>query len=312
MSEEETQTEVLTPPTSRGPDTLGEATKLAVDFQRIVNVIGDVANPNRSSNVPHVSNVRLDFFAGVPLHSLAALIAAPYSQEVIDAKCNHCETVLQCRRIVAPFVACDVCIQKHADETMIERHRKYWESICPKRFLETDTKRPDFPLAIFNAEKKRLAENPSQSFFLFGPTGSCKTRVAMLLLKQNLHWWNKRVGVLWPEKVRMMSQGFETTVFDNYAAFDVLVMDDVLLTACRESKLVDSVKQLIDVRMRENRPFIITSQIGTEEDLTEAKEFGDAKNADQERIKALLRRLREECRVVSFATAKPKEGESTF
>jgi hypothetical protein len=286
---------------------------LEQSIARLADIIGGL-NPKRWGKHEEIDRVKFELprMPGMNMHTLSALLELPEANEVIQAKCNHCETTVECRRVVAPFVACNACIQKHTDDAAVERHRKYWESVCPKRFIDTDTKREDFPLAIYNAEKKRLSENPSQSFFLFGPTGSCKTRVAMLLLKLNLHWWNKRVGVLWPEKVRMMSQGFETTVFDHYAAFDVLVMDDVLLTACRESKLVDAVKQLVDVRMRENRPFIITSQIGTEEDLTEAKEFGDAKNADQERIKALLRRLREECRVVSFAKAEPKEGEEKF
>jgi DNA replication protein DnaC len=263
------------------------------------------------SAIRELADCPVDLF-DVPVAHLHALITDPYAQQVVDAKCHHCDTVLQCQRIVAPFLACDECIERHKEAETTERHRKFWEHVCPERFRSTDPKHADFPGAIFADLKKALRDNSNQSFFLYGPTGSCKTRVGMLLLKMQLHWFNRRVGVLWPEKVRTLSQGFETTTFDHYANYDVLLMDDVLLTSVRESKLMDAVKQLIDVRMRHERPFIITSQIGTEDDLKDGKEFGDAKTADVERIKALLRRLREDCRVVSFAKAEPKEGQEAF
>lgn len=267
---------------------------------------------DKGGGVQHVSALPLEPFGGIAVGQLRSLFEDPYSQEVIETKCNHCDTVLRCARIVAPFVACDPCIAKHNENEALERHRKLWEHVCPERFRSTDVKHAEFPAAIFADLKTGMKEKPNQSLFLYGPTGSGKTRVAMLLLKLHLHWWNRRVGVLWPEKVRTLSQGYENTTFDLYAGYEVLLMDDCLLTACRESKQVDALKQLVDVRMRHERPFIITSQIGTEEDLKDGKEFGDAKTADIERIKALLRRLREDCRVVSFATVEPKVGEASF
>lgn len=247
----------------------------------------------------------------VPLGQLNAIIQAPYSQELVDAECNHCKATLTCERIKSPFIACDSCIEKHLEAEKDGRQKKYWEHVCPERFRSTDQTFKDWPAAIWRTVRTEQNANPKRSFFLYGPTGTCKTRMGMLLLKYALRD-DRRVGVLWPEKLRTLSQGFDNSAFDRYAEYDVLLLDDVLLTAVRESKLMDALKQLIDVRMRHERPFIITSQIGSEDDLKDGKEFGDAKAADVERIKALLRRLREDCLVVPFAQPKPAEGVQAF
>jgi DNA replication protein DnaC len=255
---------------------------------------------------------------GCSVGQLPALIADPHSQEVVTVKCNdgrhrraRCDTDITCTHIVSVFVACDACREKAISDEANERHRKYWEAVCPERYRLTDLNHADFPKAIYGDCRKLMADNPSQSFFLYGPTGTCKTRLGMMLLKRALHADN-RVGVLWPEKLATIKESFgETRTFDRYADYDTLLMDDTLLTACREPKLTEALKQLIDVRMRHNRPFIITSQIG-EEGFKSGKEYGELKDADIERIDALIRRLREECRVVSFAKPEPKAGETAF
>lgn len=277
------------------------------------DVVGHL-NPKRWGRHNEIDRVGFELprMPKMNLHTLTALLALPEANEMIRAKCNHCETTFECRRIVAPFVACDACIEKHQTDAAMERHRKWWEHVCPERFRKTDVAMSSFPKAIWQEAKAAYDANPKQSFFLYGPTGTCKTRVGMLLLKRALVRHDSKVGVLWPEKLSTLKSTFETTVFDRYAEYDYLLLDDTLLTACREPKLVETVKQLIDVRMRHERPFIVTSQIGQEEELKEGKEFGEAKAADIERIKALMRRLREECKVIGFAEAKPKEGESAF
>ena len=265
---------------------------------------------DRYRTIRSLEHKEMDFF-GCSISNLAAVLADPYSQEVIEAKCHHCDTMLQCRRIVSPFVACDPCIEKHVHDEKMKRYQKYWEHVCPERFRETDLNHVEFPKAIYAELKQLMTANPSQSFFLYGPTGSCKTRLGMLLLKRAL-LNDRHVGVLWPEKLATLKESFgETKTFDRYAEYETLLLDDTLLTACREPKLTETLKQLVDVRMRHNRPFIITSQIG-EEGFKSGKEFGELKEADIERISALVRRLREECKVVSFAKAAPKKGESAF
>ena len=48
-------------------------------------------------------------------------------------------------------------------------------------------------------------------------------------------------------------------------------------------------------------------EVGTEKEIAEGKEFGEAKDADLERIRAILRRLRDSCQVVSFASGEDQE-----
>lgn len=293
---------------------------------RLTDVIGNL-NPKRWGKHDEFDRVKFELprMPWMNVHTLATLTVPPgpdaqeaqiqayqTAQEIVAAKCNHCQADLQCRRIVSPFVACDACIEKHTTDEKMKRYQRYWESICPERYRATQTDHKDFPGPIYNELRKIQKENPSQSFFLYGPTGSCKTRVGMLLLKRAM-LADGYVGVLWPEKLATLRESFgETRAFDHYANFHTLLLDDTLLTACREPKLTETLKQLIDVRMRHNRPFIITSQIGSEEDIAGGKEFGEAKAADLERIKALLRRFREECKVVNFAKVEPKAGEASF
>lgn len=273
---------------------------LGRDIARLADAVGSLS-PRRNSRAPEIAKCKVDIF-GCSVAELAALINHPDSQRVVTAKCNHCDTMLETIAINAPFVACDPCRSKAQKAEANERHRKYWEHICPERYRETDLNHPDFPKAVWDDVKKAYDENPGQSFFLFGPSGQCKTRVGMLILKRALIRHNKRVNVLWPEKLKTIAGGWENSAFDTYAAHDLLLLDDSLLTACREPKLIDALKQLIDVRMRHNRAIIVTSQIG-EEGVKSGKEYGDAKQADLERIDALVRRLREVCKVIPFVKA---------
>ena len=289
---------------------------LEQSITRLADCIGHLS-PKRWGRYNEIDRVRFEMprMPGMNLHTLTALLSLPEANEIVTATCNHCPQELQCRRIVAPFVACDACIERKKIEDQTERQRDYWATVCPKGFQATDLEfvgndvTPAFPKAIYAELVAHQKANPNQNYFFYGPTGTAKTRVSMLLLKRALTLQNRRVGVLWPEKLSTLKPTFDTNAFDHYANYDVLLMDDSLLSACREPRLLDTVKQLIDVRMREDRPFIVTSQIGQEEEIKEGKEFGDAKTADIERIKALMRRLRETCKVVSFA--KPPAGNDT-
>lgn len=264
------------------------------------------ARADRYKKIKQLDGIELDLF-GCSMSNLVDILASPEANDIEEAKCHHCDTMVECRRIVAPFVACDECIKKHDNEEKRKRYLKRWESICPERFRTTDLNHADFPKAIY---AKAKAEDPGKSLFLYGPSGACKTRVAFLLLKQAI-LRDQLVGVLWPERLSSLKTNFETTTFDRFAEYELLLLDDVLLTACREPRLLDTVKQLIDVRMRHNRPSIITSQIG-EEGIKSGKEFGELKTADIERIDALVRRLRQDCTVISFAKADPQPGQSAF
>ena len=285
---------------------------LEANIVRLADAIGTMRPSANQRRDGHIATLNCGPELGdMSIADLAHLHRNPdhWLLELVDTECSQgCGAKFQAARWVASRTACDECIEKAADLAAKGRVKKHWEKICPKGFRDTDKKHAGFP-------KLQLDQlngwTGTESLFLYGPTGMGKTRLAMLMIRRAMmknHW----VGVLWPEKLRSLTQGFDNSTFDHFAAYDVLLMDDPLLTACRESKLVDAVKMLVDVRMREKRATIFTSQIGTEEEVTDGKEFGEAKGADKERIKAVLRRIKETCRVISFAKATPADGEAAF
>lgn len=282
---------------------------LPLSITRLADAVG-LLNPRESGRVRQIERVTLDFF-GCTVADLADVISSPYAQEEVQAKCHHCENVVTTTRIVAPFVACAACIAAHRKADRWEQAKRYWKALCPERFQETDVDHADFPkVAKVIWGQLEKAETAGQSYFLIGPSRTGKTRVAMLLLRAALIR-GQFVGVLWPERIPSLRSNFDTVPFDKYAAYDVLLFDDALLTACREPKLLETVKQLLDVRMRHNRASIFTSQIG-EAGVISGKEFGDVKEADLARVDALIKRLREDCKVISFAEATPALGETPF
>jgi hypothetical protein len=294
----------------------GSVESLETSIVRLTDAIGTLS-PRRWGKHAEIDRVSFELpsLPWMNCHTLAELVQLPEANEVITTKCNQCGEVLTCRRIVAPFVACDSCIKNAKDAAALERHRKHWERVCPDLYRKTDTKHADFPASVWAGIKASYDADSRQSFFFYGPSGSAKTRTAMLLLKRALLRQDCHVEVIWPEKLnRLTERAFDggETYFDRMAKVGLLLLDDALLTACREPKLMDALKLLIDARMRSELPTVVTSQIGSEDDLKDGKEYGEAKAADLERIKALLRRLREKFRVVSFAKAEPKEGESVF
>lgn len=253
---------------------------------------------------PELNNIKvaeLAYFSKHPEHELMRLVVPACS--VCGQPVGY-ETPILFENVSA----CESCRDKHDRDEAMARAKKHWDRICPSSFRDTDTTHAGFPRAVYSSIKDWACD---KSLFFYGPTGSGKTRVAFLMLKRAM-LKNNHTGVLWPEQIKSLTQGYDNSTFDHFASFDVLLMDDPLITACRESKMVDVLKQLIDVRMRHKKPTIFTSQIGSENEITDGKEFGEAKTADLERIKAIVRRLREDCQVVSFAKATPTEGEEVF
>lgn len=309
----------MTPATIEAPEAIQanpDRETLSQSITRLADAIGGLS-PRRWGKHAEIDRVGFELprMPKMDVHTLSALMTLPEANEIIEAQCNHCETAIRCRRIVAPFVACDECIKKAKDDEALERHRKHWERTCPELYRKTDTKHADFPVSIWQGIKAEYDKNPGQSFFFFGPSGSAKTRTAMLLLKRALIRRDVEIAVIWPEKLPNLAQrSFDNaeTYFDRMAKVGLLLLDDSLLTACREPKLMDALKMLVDARMRGELPTIITSQIGSEEELTQGKEYGEAKGADIERVKALLRRLREKCRVVSFAKVEATKEAGSF
>jgi DNA replication protein DnaC len=254
-----------------------------------------MSNPTHIANVPmngNLTGVSLAHLAWLHHHREDSLM-----QEV-EVECSQgCGTRIRCIKAFAALTACDECRKKADEQDALDRAKKHWEHICPPAFRDTLKTHPDFPVAQYNELKDWTGE---QSLFFYGDSRAGKTRLAMLLLKRALlrgHY----VGVLWPEKLKAVKWSRETLeLLEHYGRYDVLLMDDALLTGAQDERITDFLKDLIDYLMRFKRRFIITSQIGGDEYEAQADKFDNLTDADKKRIKALLERLREECRVVSF------------
>lgn len=262
---------------------------------RLADAIGQL-NPRRGGRILEIGQMQ-------EIQTFAAIARITNPNEMHAADCPHCGVSTSVANVVLQVApeswACDACRAKAEKEEKNNRARKLWEKICPELYRQTDVNHADFPKAVL---EEVLALDPTQSLFLYGPTGACKTRTAMRIVRHHVIK-GQSVAVIWPHQLRTLQQGYDNSRFEDAENVDVLLLDDALLTACRESRLVDTVKMLVDARMMKMKRTIITSQIGTEDDLKDGKEFGEAKSADLERIRALLRRIREKFRIVPLVKA---------
>lgn len=268
---------------------------LGQSIVRFADAIGQL-NPRRGGRILEIGQMpEIKAFTGIHLH--------PNGNELVPGVCPHCQKPTDVARIVLHVTpegwACDACRAKAEKEERQNRARKYWEKVCPPLYRETDPNHADFPKAVL---EELLMLDLTQSLFLYGPTGSCKTRTAMRLIRHHVIK-GQSVAVIWPHQLRTLQQGYDNSRFEDAENVDVLLLDDALLTACRESKLVDTVKMIVDARMMRMKRTIITSQIGTEDDLKDGKEYGEAKASDLERIRALIRRIREKFKIVPLVKA---------
>lgn len=230
---------------------------------------------------------------------------------IIACKCTRCNCPLEAPQLSAAIgVACDECRKKANIQDALERSRIYWESICPPSYQDTDKNHPSFPKAQYAATKDYQGK---ETLFFYGPSGSGKTRIAMVLLKRCLVRYNQHVGVLWPEVLKSVTNSRDVLkMVQDWGRYDLLLLDDSLLSGAHDERVTSFLKDLLEYRMRNKRHNIITSQIGGEDYKAQSDKFKNATKADMERIEALLRRIKEISRVVPFVQPEPKDGEQAF
>lgn len=236
--------------------------------------------------------------------------AHPFN-EVIPTTCSRCKSPLEAPRLtVAIGVACDPCRAKAVQDDAIAKAKTYWESICPHSYRDTSTKHPDFPKAQYAATQEYAG---TESLLFNGPSRAGKTRLAMVLLKRCLIRHSMHVGVLWPEVLKSVRNSREVLqMVRDWTRYQVLLMDDALLSGAADERVTDFLKDLIDSRMREGKHHIITTQIDSGEYQQHAGKFGNATNADKARIEALLARVKETSRVIAFTPVVATAGQAQF
>lgn len=254
-------------------------------------------------DVGGVSMRQLAYLHQHPEHPLASKVTAQCSQK--------CGETFEVMRLFAGITACDPCRAKVLRDDNLRKAKAFWEKLCPPIFRETDKTHAGFPRAQYEATRGFCGE---ESLFLFGPTRTGKTRLAVWLLKRCMVSFGKSINILWPTDLKTVRAANvnRTEWIAKWGSCDVLLWDDSLLTGAQDERITDALKDLLDHRMNWKRHNIFTSQIGGAEYKSQADKFDNVTAADLKRVEAFLRRLREVCRVISFAEAQPKAGEDQF
>lgn len=258
------------------------------------------------SDVAQMAQVELpDRLGCVMIGELAALRDPAHAfNEKIEVECSKkCGTMLTVSRYFAPITACDECRKKGEKAHRVEKCQSYWESICPDSYRKTDKEHKDFPKAQYAATANFCG---NESLLFFGPARVGKTRLAMVLLKRCLHHFNKHVGVMWEEDLESVKTFQDRKqLIQRWGRYDLLLLDDALLSSAKDERTTGFLKQLLDYRMRYERHSIITSQVGGDDYKDTAKKDGLIRKQDEARVDALLKRVRETFRLVSFVEATP-------
>jgi DNA replication protein DnaC len=270
--------------------------------------------PSLPIGINPLSSARLpENLCGITMDQLAAVARDPQSEamKMVEAECSQgCGAKFTCVQVFAALTACEECRRKADEADALERAKKHWENLCPSGLRDTRTAHEDFPRAQYQQLKPWAGES---SLFFYGDTRSGKTRLALLMLKRAL-LRRKYVGVLWPEDFESMKNSRDAaSELKRYGTYDVLLLDDILLTGARDERLSGWLKNLLDYMIRHGRKWIVTSQIGGDDYKEQARKFGDIDKSDEKRIEALLGRLRENSQVVPFVKAMTAAvGEEAF
>ncbi|QDP50749.1 MAG: hypothetical protein Unbinned1322contig1001_25 [Prokaryotic dsDNA virus sp.] len=230
----------------------------------------------------------------------------PEMSEKIKVKCHACGTVeFEVHRLAESWCACDACCENWDKEEVMSKIRDYWADFCPELFRETDPKHPQFPVGIWKSLKSSW--DAQTSLLLFGPTGSAKTRTAMLLLQLALIK-GKTIAACWPEELTEWAKGRDRlSKLHQLGKVDVLLLDDALLTGAADERVGSFLKDLIDYSQRHGNTVLLTTQVGGQGYAEASEKWGNSTRADRERIEALLRRIRQFAKVVPFMEPKPSD-----
>jgi len=267
--------------------------------------------------IHHGGVAPMEELGGMNILQLAHLARHPEhpALEIVDGECSQsCGTPIRASRLFMGLTACDACRAKAEEDEAMKRAKTHWEAICPPAFRDTNKLHADFP----KAQLEQLSDwTGQQSLFFYGDTRAGKTRLAMLMLKRAM-LKNHFVGVIWPEELDDASKGFEGKLskLHEWARYDVLLLDDALLTCAGDEKTSTMLKNLLDLLIRQKKRFIITSQIGGDDWKEQAKQYVKKGERVTEtsiaRIDAAMGRIREECRVIPFVKPVAADGEAHF
>src|SRR5690606_36216150 len=184
-------------------------------------------------------------------------------RQLVTVPCAHCGVEMEgVPALLSALTACDDCRAKAEREAAEEKWGTYWENHCPATFRATDRNHVDFPRAQANELRGWLGE---VSLFFYGESGTGKTRLAYWLMKRTLLRRGWGFAVLRPIDLREAARAFEQkAILAELAKAPVLLIDDPFRDGVSE-RAVSFLVDLVDVRMEDQRPFVVTSQVNGED-----------------------------------------------
>lgn len=220
------------------------------------------------------------------------------ARQLVQGYCSKgCGAMFQVMKLFESVTGCDMCRAKAIEDSRVDRCRQLWETTCPERYRKTELNHPDFAKAQYEMTKDFVGE---RSYFFFGPSRSGKTRLAFVLLKRAMLNAGKNIGVMFDDDLNAAKSDRERAqAVKNWARFDVLLLDDALMTGAQDEATTSFLKSLLEKIMARERHVIITSQITRSEYEEQLRKFESATRkttaADEQRAIALWSRIKEMC-----------------
>jgi len=220
----------------------------------------------------------------------------------VESNCRICETPIgSVVKAYAHSLCCDKCVEKAEYDRKIESMKKFWNKFCPKLYRDTDLKHEDFSrIWTVVAGYKEYTQN----LVFCGASGSCKTRAMMHRLK--LAFLNgKSIDVLWADHLdKALDRDYRelnvSKLRDRFETPDIVGIDDFLTSGSSLEGCTKFLKGLIDARLREGKTTILTTNLLARDIEADSEKFGNATKADQQRVQAIIRRIRGEYKTVDF------------
>jgi hypothetical protein len=124
-------------------------------------------------------------------------------QNKITKTCIGCATVFT----YEPWISSgkELCERTHCEECMEKEHLeheakmeakahaesvgraiKYWENLCPNRFLESDENHPEFKRSLLTKAMQWKPTSEKPWLGIVGKKGSCKTRIALMRMREGM------------------------------------------------------------------------------------------------------------------------------
>ncbi|MCH6256694.1 hypothetical protein MLD52_09060 [Puniceicoccaceae bacterium K14] len=233
---------------------------------------------------------------------------------VLHGQCNQpgcentVETTVGLHRVFG-FPTCQNCIdnfvpagrRKVAVEEVIE---KRWRTIAGEDFVGTRIEHKEFPKHVWQEDVSGWRPDGSGQGLLFiGDSGKCKTRTAMLLMRE-LMLARIECHVVWRRDLRyvkqMIGQQRDFELLNTLAQKEVLFLDDFLKQGAADERILTFLDDLLDARKSARRPVVATTQLSAKDMIDSVNMYGTAQEADRLRAESFVRKLGDMCEPVRF------------